>query len=75
MYSETERDIDLVALGGGTGLSTLLAGLKRLVGDGGRGAARLSSLAAIVTVSTAEVAGDCATSCKSCRPATYATAW
>jgi uncharacterized cofD-like protein len=41
----------LVALGGGTGLSTLLAGLKRLVGEDVRGAMRLASLAAIVTVS------------------------
>jgi uncharacterized cofD-like protein len=51
LHGVTERGIDLVALGGGTGLSTLLAGLKRLVGDDGRGAARLASLAAIVTVS------------------------
>jgi uncharacterized cofD-like protein len=51
LQSGTERGIDLVALGGGTGLSTLLAGLKRLVGEDARGAARLASLAAIVTVS------------------------
>lgn len=41
----------MVALGGGTGLSTLLSGLKRLVGDDDRGGLRLESLAAIVTVS------------------------
>ena len=42
--------LKLVALGGGTGLSTLLAGLKQFVGrqDGGVG---LESLSAIVTVS------------------------
>jgi uncharacterized cofD-like protein len=52
LQSGTERGINLVALGGGTGLSTLLAGLKRRVGDGGHdGAAQLASLAAIVTVS------------------------
>ncbi|MDT7602751.1 MAG: hypothetical protein QOF61_748 [Acidobacteriota bacterium] len=51
MHSGTERGIDLVALGGGTGLSTLLAGLKRLVGDDGRAAPWLASLSAIVTVS------------------------
>jgi uncharacterized cofD-like protein len=48
-----ERGIKLVALGGGTGLSTLLAGLKRLVGARAdeRGDLWLESLAAIVTVS------------------------
>jgi uncharacterized cofD-like protein len=51
LQSGTERGIDLVALGGGTGLSTLLAGLKRRVGDGASGATHLASLAAIVTVS------------------------
>ena len=33
--SESSRGVKLVAIGGGTGLSTLLAGLKRLVGKGG----------------------------------------
>lgn len=51
MHKEIEGGIKLVALGGGTGLSTLLSGLKRLVGDGGRGGPWLESLAAIVTVS------------------------
>jgi uncharacterized cofD-like protein len=40
----------LVAIGGGTGLSTLLAGLKQLVGKGNEGL-WLESLSAIVTVS------------------------
>jgi uncharacterized cofD-like protein len=47
----TERSIKLVALGGGTGLSTLLSGLKRLVGEDARGGLWLESLDAIVTVS------------------------
>jgi uncharacterized cofD-like protein len=53
LHSAVERGIKLVALGGGTGLSTLLAGLKRLVGarDDERGDLWLESLAAIVTVS------------------------
>ncbi|PYS77719.1 MAG: hypothetical protein DMF70_16140, partial [Acidobacteria bacterium] len=38
-----------VAIGGGTGLSTLLGGLKRFVGENGDGA-WLESLSAIVTV-------------------------
>ncbi len=53
MLTRPEHRLNLVALGGGTGLSTVLAGLKRLVGAGaeGDGAARLDTLAAIVTVS------------------------
>ena len=51
MHTETETGIKLVALGGGTGLSTLLSGLKRLVGEPDRDALWLESLAAIVTVS------------------------
>lgn len=47
--SEEKRGLNLVALGGGTGLSTLLAGLKRLVGE--RQSDWLRNLAAIVTVS------------------------
>ncbi|MDQ3908352.1 MAG: uridine diphosphate-N-acetylglucosamine-binding protein YvcK, partial [Acidobacteriota bacterium] len=52
MHNQTERGINLVALGGGTGLSTLLAGLKTLVGaiDVG-GGVWLETLSAIVTVS------------------------
>ena len=41
--------IDLVAIGGGTGLSTLLSGLKRYVGatDGGASIDRLSAIVAV----------------------------
>ena len=47
---EVNRGLKLVAIGGGTGLSTLLAGLKRFVGER-RDGAWLESLSAIVTVS------------------------
>jgi len=47
---EANRGLKLVAIGGGTGLSTLLAGLKRFTGERGAGA-WLESLSAIVTVS------------------------
>ena len=47
---DANRSLKLVAIGGGTGLSTLLAGLKRFVGERGDGA-WLESLSAIVTVS------------------------
>jgi uncharacterized cofD-like protein len=47
---DANRGLRLVAIGGGTGLSTLLSGLKRFVGESGDGA-RLESLSAIVTVS------------------------
>ncbi len=40
-----------MAIGGGTGLSTLLAGLKQLVGEDDAGGVWLESLSAIVTVS------------------------
>jgi uncharacterized cofD-like protein len=43
--------LNLVALGGGTGLSTLLAGLKRLVSDRPADDLWIASLSAIVTVS------------------------
>ena len=43
--------LKLVAIGGGTGLSTLLSGLKRLVGNAEEGGAWLETLSAIVTVS------------------------
>jgi uncharacterized cofD-like protein len=50
--AETTSGLKLVAIGGGTGLSTLLSGLKRLVGAGSEAhVAWLESLAAIVTVS------------------------
>jgi len=49
--SEESRGLNLVALGGGTGLSTLLAGLKRLVGNLSSDDLWISNLSAIVTVS------------------------
>ena len=51
MHTTTERGLKLVAIGGGTGLSTLLAGLKELVGAHDAGGIWLDALAAIVTVS------------------------
>ena len=49
--SESNRGLNLVALGGGTGLSTLLAGLKRRVGKHDGDEFWIQNLAAIVTVS------------------------
>jgi len=46
---DANRSLKLVAIGGGTGLSTLLAGLKRFVGERVDGT-WLDSLSAIVTV-------------------------
>src|SRR5205085_2318759 len=43
--SESGSVVDLVAIGGGTGLSTLLSGLKKYVGDS------IDRLSAIVAVS------------------------
>lgn len=51
MQSDTERGLKLVAIGGGTGLSTMLAGLKQLVGPHERGGLWIETLSAIVTVS------------------------
>ncbi|MCA1592064.1 MAG: YvcK family protein [Acidobacteria bacterium] len=51
LQSETENGLKLVAIGGGTGLSTVLAGLKRLVGNSHSDSVWLESLSAIVTVS------------------------
>jgi len=48
---EANRGLNLVALGGGTGLSTLLAGLKCLVGDRRSHDLWIANLSAIVTVS------------------------
>jgi len=47
---DANRGLKLVAIGGGTGLSTLLSGLKRFVGENADGA-WLESLSGIVTVS------------------------
>jgi uncharacterized cofD-like protein len=49
--SEENRGLNLVALGGGTGLSTLLAGLKCHVNDMSSSELSLANLSAIVTVS------------------------
>ena len=51
MHDNTAQGLKLVAIGGGTGLSTALAGLKELVGAREMGGVWLDSLAAIVTVS------------------------
>jgi uncharacterized cofD-like protein len=51
LQASPERGLKLVAIGGGTGLSTVLSGLKQLVGEHGRGGLWLESLSAIVTVS------------------------
>ena len=51
MQTVTDRGLNLVAIGGGTGLSTLLAGLKRLVGKPAEEAIWFETLSAIVTVS------------------------
>lgn len=51
-YSNTRyRGMNFVALGGGTGLSTLLSGLKRLVGEEQPDKPAIANLSAIVTVS------------------------
>ncbi len=47
----TDHGLNLVAIGGGTGLSTLLAGLKRLVGRRDSEETWIENLSAIVTVS------------------------
>jgi uncharacterized cofD-like protein len=49
--SPDNRGLNLVALGGGTGLSTLLAGLKCLVGERQLDHTWIANLSAIVTVS------------------------
>lgn len=52
LQTDTARGLKLVAIGGGTGLSTVLSGLKRLVGQPhAGGGVWLDSLSAIVTVS------------------------
>jgi uncharacterized cofD-like protein len=51
LHAEREHGLKLVAIGGGTGLSTLLAGLKELVGRPREEGEALEALSAIVTVS------------------------
>lgn len=50
-YPSKKSGLNLVALGGGTGLSTLLAGLKRLVDERDSPEYWIENLSAIVTVS------------------------
>lgn len=51
-FTSPQNDgLNLVAIGGGTGLSTLLAGLKRLVGQKDQSGVSIKTLSAIVTVS------------------------
>ena len=50
-YLSQKSGLNLVALGGGTGLSTLLAGLKRLVDERDSSEYWIENLSAIVTVS------------------------
>ncbi|MGH9883179.1 MAG: 2-phospho-L-lactate transferase CofD family protein, partial [Pyrinomonadaceae bacterium] len=49
--STNSRGLNLVSIGGGTGLSTLLAGLKRLVDKRDGDEPWIENLSAIVTVS------------------------
>jgi len=48
---DSKDGLNLVAIGGGTGLSTLLAGLKCMVGSNGNDDIWIKNLSAIVTVS------------------------
>ncbi len=51
MTSQIESRLNCVAIGGGTGLSTLLSGLKTFVNSEDTGSPTISSLSAIVAVS------------------------
>ena len=52
LFSDNKPNFNLVAIGGGNGLSTLLSGLKKFVGETGDDfAANLKKLSAIVAVS------------------------
>ena len=51
LFSNTSPGLNLVAIGGGNGLSTLLSGLKKFVGTDEETDFRLKNLAAIVAVS------------------------
>jgi len=51
LFSHDSQGLNLVAIGGGNGLSTLLCGLKRFVGAGETEPVRLEKLSAIVAVS------------------------
>jgi uncharacterized cofD-like protein len=51
LFSQNSFGLNLVAIGGGNGLSTLLSGLKRFVGTGETNPVWLKNLSAIVAVS------------------------
>lgn len=51
LFSENPQGLNLVAIGGGNGLSTLLSGLKNFVDDGKSDASRIKKLSAVVAVS------------------------
>ena len=51
LFSKSSQGLNFVAIGGGTGLSTLLSGLKRFVGTEETDKIRLENLAAVVAVS------------------------
>jgi uncharacterized cofD-like protein len=51
LFSQNSRGLNVVAIGGGNGLSTLLCGLKRFVKSGATEPVWLENLAAIVAVS------------------------
>ncbi len=51
LFSDNSQGLNFVAIGGGTGLSTLLSGLKKFVGADTTEKIRLDNLAAIVAVS------------------------
>ena len=51
LFSKNSSGLNFVAIGGGTGLSTLLSGLKKFVADGSAEKIKLENLAAVVAVS------------------------
>ena len=51
MSGHSGRELRVVAIGGGTGLSTLLKGLKKYVTTAAADSPRISQLCAVVTVS------------------------
>ena len=74
MGNTTATPLRIVSIGGGTGLSTLLRGLKRFT----RVAANALDITAVVTVtSTTEAVarGACAANRTCCRRETFAIAW
>ncbi len=51
LFSKNSQGLNFVAIGGGTGLSTLLSGLKKFVGGDETDKIRLENLSAVVAVS------------------------